>query len=176
MRPNAVIERIWIILRERMSKRNLLVASLILAALPLAEGAEDYTNRQVAHFLLQIPSSYIVKDLTPQFADFELFEICEQKRETACLKLYFGNFPNFPLLRWNSAPSVEGASDRQDYPFRTDDGAIEGLLSYRGLTYKNHNGTPYSQIHYFSKGLSKEQAARFLEIANSVKVTRPNLD
>jgi hypothetical protein len=55
-------------------------------------------------------------------------------------------------------------------------GVFEGLMSFKGLTYRGHSGTPFQNIHYYSKGVDDEQASRFLNIIESVTINQKNIE
>lgn len=131
----------------------------------------------VNHFSIDIPHGYIVKDVTPAMADFQLIEIRLPGRKGNKMSVYFGNAPSSPQYDWvDVIPETDlDKSPLNWHRYRERDGSLEGLRSFTGLTYGGTPQSPYTQIHYFGKGINRRTAKQFEDMVTSIKVVRPNL-
>jgi hypothetical protein len=136
------------------------------------------SEKKINHYSLQIPHDYRMRDITPPMMDFELYEVHKVGNPKVKFDIYFGNNPSFPKFKWKeeSLNSTKDNCSTKVFKYRKSDGAIEGLLSYSGLSYKGSNQSPYTTIHYFASGLSEKEADVLLGIISSIKVVKPNLN
>lgn len=131
----------------------------------------------VNHFSIDIPHGYIVKDVTPAMADFQLIEIRLAGRKGHKVSMYFGNAPSSPMYDWiDVTPETElNKSPLNWHRYRERDGSLEGVRSFTGLSYRGTSQSPYTKIHYFGKGINRRTAKQFEAMVASIKVVRPNL-
>ena len=138
---------------------------------------DDFSVAEINHYSIHVPSSYVLRDITPQMADFELFEVVNKEDRSDKLSIYFGSHPQFPGYDWKEPPSESaGAGVRKTfYNYRESDGSLEGMLVFSGLSYRHSAHSPYSRIHYFAKAANSEASERFLKIIASIEIANPNL-
>jgi hypothetical protein len=156
--------------------KNLVVA-LFFGVFMNGAWCDDFSVVEINHYSIHVPSGYVLRDITPQMADFELFEIVNKDDRSDKLSLYFGNFPQFPSYDWKESPTESaGAGVKKTfYNYRKSDGSLEGVLVFSGLSYRHSAYSPYSRIHYFATAVSSEASDRFLKIIASIEVVKPNL-
>ena len=151
----------------------------VSAGRPLAptHSANRTLTFSINHYDLDVPDAYSVRDTSPGLADFELYAI-DNPTSHAELGLYFGNFPHFPTLSWNSAPVTSASGDKTAKEFRYSAARrqLEGLLQFTGLGYAGAPITPFSSVHYFAEDVSDEDGKIFAGIARSIRVARPTLE
>jgi hypothetical protein len=137
----------------------------------------DFSIAKINHYSIHVPTGYVLRDVTPQMADFDLFEITNQEDHSDKLSIYFGNHPHFPVYDWKDPPSesTDAAVRKTVYNYRASDGSLEGMLVFSGLSYRHSAQSPYSRIHYFAKATNSEASERFLKIIASIEVANPNL-
>jgi hypothetical protein len=134
------------------------------------------TSISIAHYSIEIPAGYEVKDVSPPMTDFELYRVTRHGREKLGCGLYFGFAPKFPQLQWSGQPEQTKGDKRSTRAFQRS-GAIEGLIEFSGLTYKNSRiGSPFRMIHYACDRLDEGAARDMLKMIASIKVTRAQLD
>ena len=152
-------------------------AALFLGLFVNVAWCDDFSVVKINHYSVHLPSGYVMQDITPQMADFELIEVVNKENPGDKMNLYFGNHPHFPGFDWKEAPSEsEGVGVKKTiYNYRQSDGALEGMLVFSGLSYRGSAHSPYSRIHYFAKAVNGEARDRFLTIIASIEVDEPNL-
>lgn len=150
---------------------------LISGAIMGAARCEEFSMEEINHYSIQLLSDYVLVDVTPKMADFELVEVVNKEHPDDKLSIYFGNAPHFPAYDWKESPSEsEGEGMRKTtYNYRQRDGAMEGMLVFSGLSYRGSKHSPYSRIHYFANAVNKETSDRFLKVIESIRVVRPNI-
>src|SRR4051812_8133424 len=93
-----------IVLSRTEAMNALFRLSLIIMALMVATSEAATDNgagwRRVGHYAIYIPAGYVLDDVTPQMADFELLEIRKTGVFNERIGIYFGNAPNFPKYDW----------------------------------------------------------------------------
>jgi hypothetical protein len=130
----------------------------------------------VAHYAIDIPGGYEAKDVSPPMMDFDLYRVTRQGSQDVACGLYFGNHPSFPKLHgWRQEAMETKGDDRTTTAFQRS-GAIEGLIKFSGLAYKDSDHSPWSAIHYFCDGLDEAGLKVMLAMVASIKVARPHLD
>ena len=89
--------------------------------------------------------------------------------------LCFGNAPGFPKLHW-SQEAVETTSDNRTTTAFQGRDAIEGLIKFSGLSYKNSVGSPWTLIHDFCDDLDEVGMKNMSAMIQLIKVVRPHVD
>jgi len=134
------------------------------------------TSIAVAHYLIEIPANYEAKNMSPM-SDFDLYRVRHKRWWGADCILYFGNFPSFPKLPWGSHQVVQARSDDRTTTAFQRPGAIEGLIKFSGLSYKDSKaGSPWMSIHYLCDGLDEVEMKDLLGMISSITVVRPHVD
>ena len=129
------------------------------------------------HFAIEIPATYVAKNVTPRMADFQLYEVVSGDGRSRCT-LYFGNHPAFPKLKWSNPPIEERHKGVvvKEYGYTPEERRIEGLLRFSGLAYGGTDESPFSMVHYVSENLEPAQAQSFMRMVGSIVVVKRRLD
>jgi hypothetical protein len=150
---------------------------IVIAALVAAVTALGPTSSSIEHYSIEVPAGYEAKDVSPPMMDFEVYRVARQHSNGVACGLYLGNAPGFPKLRWSSKKPVETKGDGRITKAFERPGALEGLIEFSGLTYKDSKiGSPFTFIHYWCDKLDEGSGRDMLKMIASIKVARAHLD
>jgi hypothetical protein len=133
-------------------------------------------EKTIAHYSFNLPSGYVLRDISPERTDFNLYEIYRKTNSKVNIRLYFGSAPWFPTYKWDTLPveEVNGICTKKTFAYREGDGSMEGVLIFTGLSYFGRDQSPYTQIYYYATGVDRRTAESFVRMISSIKVVKPN--
>jgi hypothetical protein len=109
--------------------------------------------------------------------DFEVYRVARPHSTAGGCGVYFGNSPRFPDLHWVSKKPVETKGEGRTTKAFQRPGAIEGLMEFSGLSYRNSkSGSPFTFIHYWCDQLDEGGGRDMLRMIASIKVVKAHLD
>jgi hypothetical protein len=153
-----------------------MVLHFVLAAVAATATAPTSNSISIAHYSIEIPVRYEAKDVSPPMMDFQLYRVTRQGSKSVGCVLYLGFAPRFPQLHWSGKPVETKGDERTTKAFQRP-GALEGLIEFSGLTYKNErSASPFRIIHYACDKLDESAAKDMLRMIASIRVTRAHLD
>jgi hypothetical protein len=133
----------------------------------------------IEHYELTIPPGYALKNLSREASDFEFFSIYAADDQEREMSLYVGLNPAFPKYHWSAAALKETKEDgvaREEYGYAPGSRMMEGLLTFKGLTYQDWSRSPFRYIHYFARDIGADTAKAFASIVRSIKVVKPHVE
>ncbi|MFL6710078.1 MAG: hypothetical protein ACJ8HI_17900 [Massilia sp.] len=161
-----------------MNSSRISLSLTILAGILINSSARANDCKLITHYCIKLPAGYSLKNITPPAADFELLELYRSKDRNEKLTVYFGNAPSFPVYDWGNSSPMQKRHEvaRTWLEYDGKNGAIEGVLNFSGLSYRGSSQSPYSQVHYFGRGLDAESGAQLKAIIVLITVFKPILD
>ena len=152
-------------------------AQVVKGQRAIAGSAPAAASLILQHYSIEIPAGYEAKDVSPPTMDFALYQVTRRGSKRLACSLYLGNSPNFPELHWSGRKAVETKSDDHTTTAFQRQGAIEGVMSFSGLTYKEQrSGSPWTSVHYLCHDLDQAGMRDMLRMIASIKVVRPHVD
>jgi len=130
---------------------------------------------EIEHFSIEVPPGFELDDMSPEMADFEIYDLVDRAKQKLLCRLYFGNYPRFPMYSWSGTAKFSTAPRREQKEFRSAD-RIEGTITFSGLRFKGFPVTPWSIIHYFADDLSESDLQLIERMIQSIEVTRISID
>jgi hypothetical protein len=154
-----------------------LAAGLVVMQVAAGGSATRTMTHSINHYDVDVPDTFTIRDVSPEMADFQFYEVARKNGQGGKLGLYFGNHSGFPKLKWDASPvsSGAGATTRKEFPYSAEKRQMEGLLTFRGLRYMGSSSTPFSLIHYFARDIGEDDAKVFGAIVQSIRVARTEL-
>jgi hypothetical protein len=149
-----------------------MLALALVAAQPVS--AVRPVAQIVEHYAIEVPAGYALKDVSPKLIDFELFALVDKRTRSTKCTLYIGNFPSFPMFRWAGSPIESKGSDRTRREFRSAH-RVDGLMSFRGVTYQDSAESPFTSIHYFADHLSRAEIKIVTAMVDSIRVAKKDI-
>jgi hypothetical protein len=151
-----------------------MAATLALVFLAATAAPGESKMQVIEHYAVQVPAGYILKDMSPKMMDFDLYALTESSSGEVKCTLYVGNDPRFPRFRWSGKPIESSPAGGTRKEFRSAD-RIEGLLTFKGVTYGNSLPSPFQTIHYFADHLSAIDMKVVTALVDSVSVVKKDL-
>jgi len=155
------------------------LVTVLLAASSMAPTPTSGTNSKpmthsFTHYDFDIPEAYTLRDVSPAMSDFAVYEV-RGKAGGPTLGIYFGNHPQFPKLKWDTAPVSSSADGKtaDEYPYSPRTRQLEGRMTFSGLRFRTSRWSPFSSVHYFAANLSEDDGKAFTAIVHSIRVARP---
>lgn len=134
---------------------------------------------RINHYVFVVPPGYEVQDVSPEMMDYQILNIRNTADPIAVFRIYFGNHPRFPIFEWD-VPPVEKSLGKdctmRMFEYRERDGAIEGVLHFTGLSYKDLSISPYTCVHFFAQGIDKASAEQLMTVVSGLRVAEPHLE
>src|SRR5690242_8511645 len=112
----------------------------VLFAVAISAGGHS-EKTIVAHYSFDVPSGYRLK-IASRCEDFDLYALTRRDDKKTLCTLYLGNAPRFPIRKWEGKPVETTERGRTRRSFRSSN-AIEGVITFSGLTYKDTPFTPF---------------------------------
>lgn len=117
-------------------------------------------------------------DVSPKMMDFYVLRLTRESPKGPALTIYLGDHPKFPSLKWSVKPDKKELPDRSMMSFNEAERnqAIEVLIDFHGLSYKDDDSSPWEMIHFYGEGMSMDDFKVFSEFIRKVEVAKIHLD